>query len=69
MSLNALARAGTLTSHLRLGPTEAAVVLHNGRPIQVRRSGKYGRWVGKGRLPLTGELGAIFFHVGQLPVD
>jgi hypothetical protein len=51
---------------LRLGPTEAAVVLRNGRVVEVRRAGKYKRLFTSDTLPKTGTLEALYFHVGEV---
>jgi len=55
-----------LKAGLNLGPTEAAVVLRNGRVTEVRRAGKYRRLFSADRLPKTGQLEALYFHVGEI---
>jgi len=53
---------------LRLGPLDAAVVLKNGRPSEVRRSGKYRRILSAKPLGVLSELHVLMFHTGQVPL-
>lgn len=70
MSISSLFRGpNRYDESLRLGPLEAAVIVRNGKPEGVRRSGKYRRFFGSSRLGLFGDLQIFLFHTGEVPIS